>query len=173
MIYCNIVTILDADPFSSLKQSQYTYPLDFIPIYDIAKEEIIHIDVPQKRIPLNKAPSINYGVVLVQSNDDFCNELKPLEIIQPEGPSFHVDGNVVHWQNWNLHVGFNHREGIVLSNITYNDKGNVRPVSKFLSIAANNVINTISGVGVLAYLARGNGCPLWQSRASASAKTRI
>ena len=27
-------------------------------------------------------------------------DIKPLEITQPDGPSFEVDGNVVRWQNW-------------------------------------------------------------------------
>jgi primary-amine oxidase len=31
-------------------------------------------------------------------------DLKPLHIIQPEGASFKVDGNVVEWQNWKMHI---------------------------------------------------------------------
>ena len=40
--------------------------------------------------------------------------LKPLDITQPEGPSFTLDGNLLQWQNWCLRVGFNHREGMTL-----------------------------------------------------------
>ena len=40
-----------------------------------------------------------------------------LQVVQPEGPSFQVDGHNVVWQQWHLHVGFNFREGLVLSHI--------------------------------------------------------
>ena len=42
------------------------------------------------------------------------DDLKPLEIVQPEGPSFTLDGHALRWLNWSLHVGFTPREGIVL-----------------------------------------------------------
>jgi primary-amine oxidase len=32
-------------------------------------------------------------------------DLKPLHVIQPEGPSFKVTGHVVEWQKWSMHVG--------------------------------------------------------------------
>ena len=33
-------------------------------------------------------------------------DLKPIEILQPEGPSFTVAGNQVEWQKWKFRVGF-------------------------------------------------------------------
>lgn len=35
--------------------------------------------------------------------------LKPLHVIQPEGVSYAMDGRVLKWQNWNIHVGFSYR----------------------------------------------------------------
>jgi primary-amine oxidase len=55
-------------------------------------------------------------------------DLKPLEISQPQGPSFSVEGHRVQWQKWSLRVGFNPREGLVLHTIGYEDKGRVRPI---------------------------------------------
>ncbi|WP_428985779.1 primary-amine oxidase [Sinomonas terricola] len=47
---------------------------------------------------------------------------KPIEITQPEGPSFTVTGgNHVEWERWSLDVGFDVREGIVLHNIAFDD----------------------------------------------------
>ncbi|KAK4623093.1 Copper amine oxidase 1 [Fulvia fulva] len=115
--------------------SQYTYPLDFCPIYNSDKREIVHIDVPKVRRPLNKAPPINYHAEAIAKETGFRKDLKPINITQPEGVSFTVDGRTLKWQNWNVHVGFNYREGIVLSNITFNDKGNVRPVFWRMSLA--------------------------------------
>jgi len=54
--------------------------------------------------------------------------LKPIDITMPEGPSFSVDGNSVQWENWKLHVGFNSREGLVLSNISWSEGDEDRPV---------------------------------------------
>lgn len=45
--------------------------------------------------------------------------LKELDIVQPEGPSFEVDGRKVTWQGWELRVGFTHREGLVLHDLTF------------------------------------------------------
>ena len=47
--------------------------------------------------------------------------LKPIEITQPEGPSFSVEGSEVRWENWRFRVGFNAREGLVLNTLTFRD----------------------------------------------------
>jgi primary-amine oxidase len=62
-------------------------------------------------------------------------DVKPLEITQPEGTSFTLDGNHVSWQKWSLRVGFNHREGMVLHTVGYDDGGRTRPVAHRLSFA--------------------------------------
>ena len=35
----------------------------------------------------------------------FRDDLKPLHIVQPEGVSFKMDGNVLEWQKWKMHIG--------------------------------------------------------------------
>src|SRR4029453_11921696 len=37
--------------------------------------------------------------------------LRPIQITQPEGPSFTLDGDEVAWEGWRLRVGFDAREG--------------------------------------------------------------
>jgi primary-amine oxidase len=61
--------------------------------------------------------------------------LKPLEITQPEGASYTVDGDVVTWDFWRLRIGFDAREGLVLHQITYLDHGRERPVIYRASVA--------------------------------------
>ncbi len=47
------------------------------------------------------------------------SDLKPLNIVQPQGPSFEVTGNLVKWQRWQLRVGFNPREvSVIQSSVT-------------------------------------------------------
>ncbi|WP_454790608.1 primary-amine oxidase [Mycolicibacterium lutetiense] len=61
--------------------------------------------------------------------------LKPLDITQPDGPSFTLDGNLLQWQNWSLRVGFNHREGMTLHTVRYRDGGVNRSVAHRMSFA--------------------------------------
>jgi primary-amine oxidase len=62
-------------------------------------------------------------------------DLKPLHITQPEGVSFSLDGTQLRWQNWTMRLGFNHREGPVIHQVTYDDHGTERDVAYRLSFA--------------------------------------
>ena len=48
--------------------------------------------------------------------------LKPIEITQPEGPSFRVAGSRVEWENWSMRVDFNAREGLVLHDVRFDGR---------------------------------------------------
>ena len=63
------------------------------------------------------------------------DDLKPLEITQPEGPSFTVDGNLVQWQRWSLRISMDPYEGLVLHTIGYEDGGRVRPILHRASVS--------------------------------------
>ncbi|MGO2110933.1 MAG: copper amine oxidase, partial [Pseudoclavibacter sp.] len=76
-------------------------------------------DVPTAEAPANYDAE-NIGPVR--------ESLKPIEISQPEGPSYSVDGGEVEWENWKFRVGFNTREGLVLNQLSFNDGGEERPV---------------------------------------------
>ena len=56
--------------------------------------------------------------------------LKPIEITQPEGPSFTLDGPALRWQDWSMRIGFDLREGLTLHQIAWHDHdgGPERPV---------------------------------------------
>ncbi|XP_031384795.1 uncharacterized protein LOC116198713 [Punica granatum] len=61
-------------------------------------------------------------------------DVKPLHVIQPEGPSFRVDGHFVEWQKWSFRVGFTPREGLVIYSVSYLDGSRGRrPVAHRLS----------------------------------------
>jgi primary-amine oxidase len=55
-------------------------------------------------------------------------DVRPLEIVQEEGPSFTVDGYHLRWQKWELRIGFTAREGLVLHRVGYEDGGGVRSI---------------------------------------------
>jgi primary-amine oxidase len=62
-------------------------------------------------------------------------DIKPLEIVQREGASFSLDGNLLRWQKWSLRIGFNYREGLVLHTVGYEEDGRTRSVAHRLSFA--------------------------------------
>jgi primary-amine oxidase len=62
-------------------------------------------------------------------------DLKPLEISQPEGVSFTIDGNELRWQNWSMRLGFNFREGPVIYQVAFDDQGSRRDVAYRMSFA--------------------------------------
>ena len=50
----------------------------------------------------------------------------PIEITQPEGPSFTLDGHALRWQDWSMRIGFDAREGLTLHQISLHDDGGGR-----------------------------------------------
>ena len=58
-------------------------------------------------------------------------DLKPIEITQPEGASFTVDGNQITWADWSFRFGFDVREGLTLHQLAIDG----RPVVYRASIA--------------------------------------
>ena len=61
---------------------------------------------------------------------------RPIDITQPEGPSFTVTGgNHVEWEKWSLDVGFDAREGVILHNLAFDDGGRRRSIIRRASIA--------------------------------------
>jgi primary-amine oxidase len=60
--------------------------------------------------------------------------LRPIEITQPEGPSFTLDGHLLRWQGWSMRVGFDLREGLILHQISLTDARQVRPLINRASV---------------------------------------
>lgn len=81
--------------------------------------------------PLAQAES-NYAA---QFFDGFKPGGKPLDVIQSEGPSFTMEGNRLRWLGWDVRIGFNGREGLILHRIGFTENGLRRPVIARASIA--------------------------------------
>ena len=113
---------------SSPTDNGYARPIEGLSaLVDLNKMEIMRID-DYGVIPLPPRDG-NYGAEFIdQFGGRFRQDLKPLEITQPEGPSFTVDGHSVTWQKWHLRVGFTPREGLVLYTVGYEDQARVRPI---------------------------------------------
>ena len=53
---------------------------------------------------------------------------KPLNITQPDGPSFLMNGSEVSWQHWRFRIGQDPRVGLVLYTVGYEDQGRFRSI---------------------------------------------
>lgn len=114
----------------------YAHPVEGLNVaVNVNTFEVIRVDDHSAAsgtfVPIPMEP-INYDA-------DFLTNprqpLKPLDIVQPEGPSFALDGNRVAWDNWDLRVGFSGREGLILHQVGYTVDGRRRPILYRASIA--------------------------------------
>lgn len=106
------------------EDNSYAHPVDnLITIVDLNKMEVVKVEdhgvvpVPQER-----------GNYSPEAVGEMRQDLKPLEITQPDGNSFEVNGHEIRWQKWRFRIGFTPREGLVLYTVNYNDGGRERPI---------------------------------------------
>ncbi|MCP5082944.1 MAG: primary-amine oxidase [Alphaproteobacteria bacterium] len=98
------------------------------PVVDLATYELIRIeDFGAVPLPPDPGP--------MNRTEHLRDDVKPLDIIQPEGPSFEVDGFKVRWQNWHVRIGYDLREALVLHEIGYEHGGEIRPIIHRASMA--------------------------------------
>ncbi|CAL5868422.1 uncharacterized protein PFLUO_LOCUS2647 [Penicillium psychrofluorescens] len=112
---------------ASPSDNQYAHPLDFIVIADTEREEVLSVDIRTvngERTPI-PMEGHNYLPELVDRSIYQHNLLKPIHITQPEGVSFTMRGREIQWANLKMHIGFNYREGLVLSDIRMRDPHDV------------------------------------------------
>ena len=109
----------------------YARPLEGVfGVVDIETMEFVHFD-DREPVPFPAGDGEFRAAFQPHLRDD----LRSIEITQPDGASFQVDGYEVRWQGWRFRVGFNAREGLVLHCIGYEDEGHVRPILHRASIA--------------------------------------
>jgi len=112
---------------SEAADNGYARPIEgLVVVVDLNRKEVVRVEdygvVPLPSLPGNwarpylKAPRA---------------DLKPLQVSQPGGPSFSVNGYEVKWQKWAFRIGFNPREGLVLHTVGYDG----RPILYRASIA--------------------------------------
>ena len=106
------------------KDVGYGRPIEgVVAIVDLETYEVLDIE-EDEHIPLPP----HSGWYTPDTTGPQRADLKPIDIVQPDGPSFTVEGNEVAWQKWRFRVGFTPREGLVLHTIGYEDAGRVRPI---------------------------------------------
>ncbi|OCT45516.1 Copper amine oxidase 1 [Cladophialophora carrionii] len=114
--------------------NHYGFPLPIIPVMDTYKKEIIRID---RLATGGVEDGLNYGTagknvlehcrpaeyVPELLDTPLRSDLKPLNVLQPDGPSFTVsDDSLIEWQKWRFRVGFTPRECAVLHDVHYDGR---------------------------------------------------
>ena len=105
----------------------WAHPVDGIAAYvDLIEKKVFKVtDEFELAVP---AESGDYDDEAVRG--PHRSTLKPIEITQPEGPSFTLNGHELRWQDWSMRIGFDAREGLTLHQIGWHDHdgGHKRPV---------------------------------------------
>ena len=98
------------------KDHPWAHPVDGLTAYiDVAARKVIRIvDTPGFEIPQTSG---NFDDPELQGAP--LEGLKPIEITQPEGASFTVDDEHVTWGDWDLRIGFDTREGLILRQLQF------------------------------------------------------
>jgi primary-amine oxidase len=109
----------------------YAHPIEgVVAIVDLVREEVIDVRDYGLR-PLNTAEANYTSGAFGPDRTD----VKPIEITQPEGVGFTIDGNELTWQKWRFRVGIHPLEGLVIQGVEYLDGDTYRSVLHRGSVA--------------------------------------
>jgi primary-amine oxidase len=101
------------------KDLAWAHPVDGVAAYvDLIEGKVFRI-VDELDLPVPSS-SGNYDDPAVSGPPR--TSLKPIEITQPEGPSFTLSDGILQWENWKLRIGFDAREGLSLHQISFYDR---------------------------------------------------
>ena len=114
------------------EDSCWAHPVDGLCAYvDLTAGRVIEL-VDEARYPI---PAETGDYLDPEYRGPERTTLKAIDISQPDGPSFEVDGEIVSWQNWRFRVGFDPREGLILRQLSFADGGVDRSIIYRASIA--------------------------------------
>jgi primary-amine oxidase len=102
----------------------YARPIEgLLAFYDGGADEVLEV-VDLGIVPLPP----ERGSYLPDDVGPRRRDIRPLEIVQPEGPSYVVDGHAVRWGPWSFRIGFDPYEGLVLHTVAFHDGERARSV---------------------------------------------
>ncbi|MET1064868.1 MAG: histamine oxidase, partial [Arthrobacter sp.] len=115
------------------EDSAWAHPVDGLVAYvDIVSKEVTQV-LDTGVVPI---PAEHGNYTDPELTGPLRTTQKPINITQPEGPSFTVTGgNHIEWEKWSVDIGFDVREGVVLHNLAFQDGDRKRPIINRASIA--------------------------------------
>ena len=100
------------------RDNGYAYPIGVVPVVDLYEERVIKL-LEGPEVPL---PPTHGRFDVESQSEGVRTDVRDLQITQPEGVSFTVDGNALSWQKWSLRASMHPREGLVLHDVRYDGR---------------------------------------------------
>jgi primary-amine oxidase len=106
------------------EDNQHARPIEgVVALVDLGRREVLEVvDHGVTAVPRDR------GRYRSADTRPWRDDLRPIEIRQPDGPSFTLEGNRLCWQRWSMRVGLEPHEGLVLHTVGYEDKGRIRSI---------------------------------------------
>ena len=122
------LSFLQLDP----TDNAWAHPIDGIVAYlDLITGEVTEL-IDDELFPV---PQATYNFHRDSELPPTRQTQRPIEIMQPEGPSFQADGDHITWEKWQFRIGFDPVEGLVLHQLGFEDDGRLRPIIYRASVA--------------------------------------
>jgi primary-amine oxidase len=125
------LTWVRADP----EDNGYARPVDGV-VTKVDLDTLTVTSVEDHGVVTMPTRSANYSAQNIKNPDNVPyfpqgarTDVKPLDITQHEGPSLNLDGYHLTWQKWQLRIGFTAREGLVLHQISYDNRSIIHRAS--------------------------------------------
>lgn len=142
-LYQCFLYLRDPNNASEADSNHYAMPIPISPVISTETMKVIRIDGMPTGTDNTIKPLEKYKVQppneYIPEAQTLRTDLKPLNVVQPEGASFKVQqeatSSILSWQKWNFRVGFNQREGMVLYDVRYDS----RPLFFRLSLSDMNI----------------------------------
>lgn len=95
----------------------YAHPIEGLnAVIDLKSYEVIRVD-DHGAVPIPQRES-NYDSDLITHRAP----LKPINVVQPDGVNFRLDGHRLTWDKWSFVIGFNNREGLTFHDISFDGR---------------------------------------------------
>jgi Cu2+-containing amine oxidase len=129
-LYQCFLYLRDPNNSTEADSNHYAMPLPISPVVNTETMTVIRVDIMPtgadntiKPVQKHKIQPPNEYIPEAQT---LRTDLKPLNVVQPEGASFQVQqegtSSVLSWQKWQFRVGFNQREGMVIYDVRYDNR---------------------------------------------------
>ena len=108
----------------------YARPIEGLIVHvDLGRGEVIEV-IDHGVVPLPPTHG-RYGTADHQPS----KSLAKIDITQPDGAGFTVEGNLLRWHRWQLRIGFDPSEGVTLHQVGWDDGERIRSIAHRLSVS--------------------------------------